>query len=133
MAKLPKFNDPNLLRRALTHRSLPNHNEQLEFLGDAILQGVITARLIQRYPHYSEGLLTKERAKLVNNRALAKLARNLSLGQQLYLAKGTIQQGGRKNPKILADALEAIIGAYFIDSGQSYLLVEQFIRQLFNF
>jgi ribonuclease-3 len=132
VAKLPKFKNAALLRQALTHRSLPNHNERLEFIGDGILQGVVTSLLSQRYPTDSEDLLTKKRSKLVSNEALAKVAKNHQLGQQLYLAKNAVKQGGRKSPKILADAVEALIGAYFIDSGHNYVTAEKVVRQLLN-
>lgn len=133
MAKFPKFKNADLLRQALTHRSLPNHNERLEFIGDGILQGVVTALLSQQFPDSSEGFLSKERAKLVSNRALAKVARRMNIGQHLYLANGTIKQGGRKSPKILADAIEALIGAYFIDRGYNYVSTEQFVQKLLGF
>ncbi len=132
MAKLPKFNNDDLRRQALTHRSLPNHNERLEFIGDGILQGVVTALLSQRYPNYREGRLTRERSKLVCNAALAKVAKHLNLGQQLYLAEYAIKQGCRKSCKVLSGALEALIGAYFIDTGYNYAAAEQFIQQLLN-
>lgn len=121
-----------MLRQALTHCSLPNHNEQLEFLGDGILQGVMTAILNQRFPNSSEGFLTQERAKLVNNKNLANMARQLNLGPQLYLAQGAIKQGCRNNPNVLSGALEALIGAYFIDSGCDFKAVERYVRTLFN-
>lgn len=126
------FRKPELLRQALTHRSLPNHNERLEFIGDGILQGVVTSLLCQRYPTYSEGCLTQERAKLVSNQALAKVAKQLQLDQQLYLSVGAEQQGCRTNHKILSGAVEALIGAYFIDSGYNYATAEKFVRQLLN-
>lgn len=130
MAKLPKFKNPDLLRQALTHRSLPNHNERLEFVGDGILQGIVTALLSQRYPTYAEGRLTQERSKLVSNKALAKVAKRHNLGQQLYLAENAVRQGCRKNGKVLSGAVEALIGAYFIDTGHDYAAAEQFIHQL---
>lgn len=132
MAKLPKFNNDDLRRQALTHRSLPNHNERLEFIGDGILQGVVTALLSQRYPTYREGRLTQERSKLVCNVALAKVAKRHNLGQQLYLAEHSVKQGCRKNGKVLSGALEALIGAYFIDTGYNYATTEKFVRQLLN-
>jgi ribonuclease-3 len=132
MAKLPKFKDPTLLRQALTHRSLPNHNERLEFIGDGILQGVVTALLSQRYPTYAEGRLTQERSKLVSNKALAKVAKRIHLGQQLQLSEHAIKQGCRKNDRILSGTVEALIGAYFLDSGYNYSTAETFVRQLLN-
>lgn len=132
MAKLPEFNDDDLRRQALTHRSLPNHNERLEFIGDGILQGIVTALLSQQHPTYAEGRLTEERSKLVCNKALAKVAKRLSLGQQLYLAENAVKQGCRKSGKVLSGALEALIGAYFIDTGYNYATTEKFVRQLLN-
>lgn len=132
MAKLPKFNNDDLRRQALTHRSLPNHNERLEFIGDGILQGVVTSLLSQRYPTYSEGRLTKERARLVSNRALARVAKRYHLDQQMLLAKGAIKQGCRKNYKILGGVVEALIGAYFADTGNNYVAVEQFVQHLLD-
>lgn len=132
MAKLPKFKNPDLLRQALTHRSLPNHNERLEFIGDGILQGAVTALLSQRYPNYQEGRLTQERSKLVSNKALAKVAKQYHLDQQILLAKGAIKQGCRKNHKVLGGVVEALIGAYFADTGNDYVAVEQLVQQLLN-
>ena len=132
MPKLPKFKNPNLLRQALTHRSLPNHNERLEFIGDGILQGVITAILSQRYPTYDEGQLTKVRSTLVSNQALAKVAKGMNLGSRLYMAENAVRQGCRKSEKVLSGAVEALIAAYFQDSGDNYVKVETFVRQLLN-
>jgi ribonuclease-3 len=132
MANLPKFNNAALRRQALTHRSLPNHNERLEFIGDGILQGIVTSLLSQRYPTYSEGRLTCERSNLVSNKALAKVAKRIQLGQQLYLAPGAVKQGCRTNYKILSGGLEALIGAHFIDTGYNYATSEEFVRQLLN-
>lgn len=132
MAKLPEFNDDDLRRQALTHRSLPNHNERLEFIGDGILQGIVTALLSQQHPTYAEGRLTEERSKLVCNKALAKVAKRHNLGQQLYLAENAVKQGCRKSGKVLSGALEALIGAYFIDTGYNYATTEKFVRQLLN-
>lgn len=132
MAKLPKFKNAALRRQALTHRSLPNHNERLEFIGDGILQGVVTSLLSQRYPTYSEGRLTQERAKLVSNEALAKVAKRYHLDQQMLLNKNAVTQGCRKNHKILGGVVEALIGAYFIDTGHNYTTAERFVRLLLN-
>jgi len=132
MAELPKFKNPALRRQALTHRSLPNHNERLEFIGDGILQGVVTSLLSQRYPTYREGRLTQERAKLVSNKALAKVAKRYHLDRKMRLAKGAIKQGCRKNYKILAGVVEALIGAFFIDSGRDFDKAEEFVQQLLN-
>ncbi len=132
MTKLPKFKDETLLRQALTHRSLPNHNERLEYIGDGILQGVITAILSQRYPTYNEGRLTQVRSRLVSNQALAKVAKRLNLGPRLYLAENAVRQGCRNSDKVLSGAVEALIGAYFLDSECNYFRVEKFVRQLLS-
>ena len=132
MAKLPKFKNPDLLRQALTHRSLPNHNERLEFIGDGILQGVVTALLSQHYPTYAEGQLTQKRSKLVSNKALAKVAKSMNLGSRLYMAENAVRQGCRKSEKVLSGAVEALIGAYFQDSGDNYVKVETFVQELLN-
>lgn len=132
MPKLPKIKNPSLLRQALTHRSLPNHNERLEFIGDGILQGVVTAILSQRFPNYAEDTLSKKRENLVNNHALAQIARQMNIGQRLYLADNAAKQGCRNNYKVLSGALEALIGAYFIDSNNDFNTVERYVRTLFN-
>lgn len=132
MYQLPKFQNPALLRQALTHRSLPNHNERLEFLGDAILQAVITPMLYQRFPKDNEGVLTQKRSSQVSNQTLAKIARKLKLGKQLYMNANAEKQGCRQKTKVLSDTLEAIIGAYFLDSGSNFTKVEWYIRQLFQ-
>ncbi|NEP20032.1 MAG: hypothetical protein F6J97_24615 [Leptolyngbya sp. SIO4C1] len=132
MAKLPMLKSAALRRQALTHRSLPNHNERLEFIGDGILQGVVTSLLSQRYPTYSEGRLTKERAKFVSNKALAKVAKRFHIEQQLHLSPVAEKQGCRTNYRILSGAVEALIGAYFIDSGHNYTAAEKVVRKLLN-
>lgn len=129
---LPNFNNPRLLKQALTHRSLTRHNERLEFIGDGILQGIVTARLSQRWPTAREGVLTQKRSDLVCNKTLAKIARRLNLGKRLYMSKQSEQQGCRNNVKVLSGALEAVIGAYFIDSDYNYQKLEQYIRSLFS-
>jgi ribonuclease III len=115
--------DPDLLRLALTHRSyayenggLPT-NERLEFLGDSVLGIAITETLYLRYPDWPEGQLAKLRAAVVNAGALAEVARTLGLGDYLYLGRGEETTGGRDKSSILADTVEAIIGAAFLDSG----------------
>jgi ribonuclease-3 len=115
--------DPALLTLALTHRSyayenggLPT-NERLEFLGDSVLGIVITETLYARYPHWSEGQLAKLRAAVVNAGALAEVARTLGLGEYLYLGRGEETTGGRDKSSILADTMEAVFGAVFLDSG----------------
>ncbi len=112
------FADQKLLRTALTHRSFgtPN-NERLEFLGDGILDCVIAAALYARFPELPEGDLSRLRAKLVRQDALHRLALELSLGEALRLGEGELKSGGAQRPSILADALEALFGAIYLDAG----------------
>lgn len=112
------FRQPGLLEEALTHRSAaPRHNERLEFLGDALLNLVIAEYLFQCYPQASEGELSRLRATLVKGEALAELARGLKLGEELRLGQGELRSGGPQRESILADALEAIFGAVYLDGG----------------
>ena len=112
------FQRPELLEDALTHRSAsPRNNERLEFLGDALLNLVIAECLFQRYPQASEGELSRLRATLVKGEALAVLARRLKLGESLRLGQGELKSGGPQRESILADALEAIFGAVYLDGG----------------
>lgn len=113
------FADPALLERALTHRSAhrKRNNERLEFLGDAHLGQVIAGRLFHAFPQASEGQLTRMRARLVRGQTLAELARELELGPHLVLGGGELKSGGSRRDSILADALEAIIGAMVLDGG----------------
>ena len=115
--------DPELLNRALTHRSyayerggLPT-NERLEFLGDSVLGLVVTEHLFVSYPDLSEGQLAKLRAAVVNSRALADVARDLDLGAVIHLGRGEEATGGRDKSSILADTMEAVIGAVFLQHG----------------
>jgi ribonuclease-3 len=112
------FTDPNLLRQALTHRSygVP-HNERLEFIGDAILNCVVALTLYERYPDLPEGDLSRVRAHLVNKDMLAQVARRLGLGAMIRLGEGEIRSGGAARASILADAMEAVFGAVFLDAG----------------
>ena len=114
---------PDLLERALTHRSfayengnLPT-NERLEFLGDAVLSLVVTDALYSRHPDLAEGRLAKLRAAVVNMRALAHVARALGVGDHILLGKGEEGSGGRDKSSILADTLEALIGAVYVEHG----------------
>ena len=115
--------DPALLQRALAHRSWcaetpgTESNERLEFLGDAVLGLVVTDHLYRTYPDLPEGELAKVRASVVNSAALAEVAASLSIGRALLLGKGEGQSGGREKPSILADAMEALIGAVYLDRG----------------
>ena len=112
------FRDESLLRRALTHRSYAaEHNERLEFLGDSILNCAIALELYRKFPQLSEGDLSRLRARLVSQPSLARVAGELRLGQQLRLGEGELKSGGVRRPSILADALEAVIGAAFLDAG----------------
>lgn len=118
------FTDFNIYVQSLTHKSWVNEhagtrtsNERLEFLGDAVLEFVVSSHLYRKFPDKEEGYLTALRANLVNTTNLSQVARTLKLGENIYLSKGEEDTGGRDNPSILADTLEAIIGAVFLDSG----------------
>ncbi|MBX9965324.1 MAG: ribonuclease III [Burkholderiales bacterium] len=112
------FGDAALLRQALTHRSHSQpHNERLEFVGDAVLNCVIAQVLFQRFPALPEGELSRLRAGLVNQASLASHGERLALGRYLQLGEGEARSGGATRPSILADALEALIGAVFVDAG----------------
>ena len=117
------FSQPAMLRLALTHRSISsedparNDNERLEFLGDAVLQLVVTDRLYETYPNLAEGQLAKVRAAVVSRATLAEVARLLELGGQIELASSEEATGGRDKDSILADAVEALIGAIYLDGG----------------
>src|SRR5947208_16368203 len=133
------FSNPELLRQALTHSSLAHEmeskaavegaersengrptsadNEQFEFLGDAVLGLVTSELLFQRFPQYHEGRLSKTRAHLVSARHLVRVARNLQLGRYLLLGRGEERSGGRAKPGLLADGLEALIAAIYLDGG----------------
>jgi len=114
------FRQPQLLQRALTHRSYgPEHNERMEFLGDSILGCVIAKYLYSSYPQLSEGELSRLRSNLVREETLATLAQQLDLGSHLRLGEGELKSGGFRRPSILADALEALFGAVLLDSGFS--------------
>ncbi len=117
-----RFSSSELLLTALTHRSYANerdipNNERLEFLGDSVLQLVVTRHLFREYPHLREGQMTRVRAAVVRKEALALVAEALELGDALRLGKGEIQSGGRGKESILADAMEAVIGAVYQDGG----------------
>jgi ribonuclease-3 len=113
-----EFRDPGLLERALTHRSHGSaHNERLEYLGDAVLSFVVAEMLFRRFPDAREGELSRYRASLVSGEALAVIAANLGLGEQLRLGDGELKSGGQRRATILADALEAVFGAVYLDQG----------------
>lgn len=112
------FGRPELLRQALTHRSFGSpHNERLEFLGDSVLNCAVAAALYNRFAAIKEGELSRLRANLVRQEALAEIARSLTLGECLLLGEGEVKSGGAQRPSILADALEAIFGAIYVDAG----------------
>jgi ribonuclease-3 len=112
------FRDPALLRHALTHRSFgASHNERLEFVGDAVLNCVVGAELYHRFPSLPEGDQSRVRASLVNEDTLARVARQVDLGGEIRLGEGEQRSGGADRASILADALEAVFGAVFIDGG----------------
>jgi ribonuclease III len=113
-----EFADPELLEKALTHRSATGHsNERLEFLGDAVLDFVISDAVYHRRPAANEGDLSRLRASLVNDRALAGLSAALGLGDHIKLGGGEKKTGGHRRASILADALEALFGAVYLDRG----------------
>ncbi len=113
-----EFRDAALLAQALAHRSSSAvHNERLEFVGDSVLNCVVAVALYRRQPGLPEGDLSRMRANLVNRDALASLARGLDVGCALQLGEGERQGGGADRPSILADALEALFGAVFVDGG----------------
>ena len=112
------FNDESLRIQALTHRSAgSNHNERLEFLGDALLGSVVAEYLFENFPHADEGQLTRTRASLVNRESLADVARTLDLGNVLVLGEGEQKSGGWRRDSILGNALEALVGAVYLDGG----------------
>ncbi len=118
------FQDVGFLRLALTHPSVAHErsgpiqtNQRLEFLGDAVLQLVLTRELYEKFPAFGEGPLTKARAQLVNRRSLAEQARELGLGQFLIVSRGEEMSGGRERLSALADTFEALLGAIFLDGG----------------
>ena len=113
-----RFGQPELLTRALTHRSFgADHNERLEFLGDAVLSLAVSSLLYERFAGSDEGDLTRIRAHLVREDSLHKLALSLNLPQVLRMSDGEAKGGGAQRPSILADAMEALIGATFVDAG----------------
>jgi ribonuclease-3 len=112
------FANPDLARQALTHRSFnAAHNERLEFLGDSLLNCAVATLLYERFPQLPEGDLSRLRATLVNQSSLSDVATKLGLGDRLRLGEGELKSGGFRRPSILADALEAVLGAVFLDSG----------------
>jgi ribonuclease-3 len=124
------FKQPQLLQRALTHRSYaPDHYERLEFLGDSVLGCVIAKYLYSEFPDLTEGDLSRLRSNLVKESTLVLFAQQLDLGRQLKLGEGELKSGGFSRPSILADAVEALLGAVFLDGG--FVAAEQVVLNLF--
>lgn len=128
------FKNPQLLDQALTHRSwinenpgIRNHNERLEFLGDAVLELVVSRHIFFLLPDKEEGYLTPLRANLVNTHNLSQIAKKLNIGEALFLSNGEETSGGRANTSLLANTMEAIIGAIYLDGG--YEKAQDFITQ----
>lgn len=135
---LPTFKNPDLLARALTHRSYLNEhpelpsedNERLEFLGDAILDFIVAQWLYRRFPDLPEGRLTSIRAALVRTEKISEFANQLALGEQLRLGRGETESGGRARQSLLADAFEAVLGALYLDQGVR--AVQSFLKPLLD-
>lgn len=126
-----KFNNIDLLKQALTHRSVgKQNNERLEFLGDSILGSIISRELYQRFPLIDEGQLSRLRSDLVRGQMLAKLAKAIQLSEQLILGQGELKSGGFRRESIQADAFEAVLGAIFLDS--DYSTVNRVILNLYK-
>ncbi len=129
-----RFRDRRLLEEALTHASLGGRrrrtNERLEFLGDRVLGLSLAHLLVERFPKDPEGALGRRQAHLASRDTLAEVARTIGLGRYLELARGEEESGGRDNPTILADALEAVLGAVFLDGG--FAPAERIVRDLFE-
>ena len=130
-----KFNNQELMRQALTHRSYlnenpalgKNHNERLEFLGDAVLELIVTESLYEKFPEKPEGELTSLRAALVNSKMLSSVAVDIELNDYLLLSRGEAKDLGRARQYILANAFEALIGAAYLDSG--YEISKKFVEK----
>lgn len=125
------FGNQDLLRQALTHRShSATHNERLEFLGDSILNLAVSLELYERFPYEAEGELTRLRASIVNQQSLHAVAVQLGMGAYLLLGEGECRSGGAQRPSILADSVEALIGAVFLDGG--FDAARSCVRRLFS-
>ena len=125
------FKNPSLLELALTHRSCSaENNERLEFLGDAVLDLVLSDVLFQEYPSVDEGDLSRMRASIVNEKSLSSIARQLDINEQIVLGEGEILSGGQQRDSILANALEAILGAIYLDG--NFETVADVIKNIFN-
>ena len=127
-----QFSDPQLIEQALTHRSYARtrHNERLEFLGDSVLNLVISAYIYRQFPDAREGELSRLRASLVKEDTLAGMARELGIGDYLRLGGGELKSGGYRRPSILADALEAVIGAVYLDA--DFARAETMVLELYR-
>ncbi|MBA4329492.1 MAG: ribonuclease III [Polaromonas sp.] len=126
-----EFSNPRLLQQALTHRSFSaDHNERVEFLGDSVLNLAVAGLLYERLSELPEGDLSRVRANLVKQDTLHQLAVQLGLPALLRLGEGEAKSGGQKRPSILADALEAVIGAVYLDAG--FAKADQLVRRLFS-
>lgn len=126
-----EFAEYDFLAQALTHRSVPGvNNERLEFLGDAVLDAVVSEVVYRHFPFSSEGDLSRLRSSLVKDSSLADLASNLGIGEHLILGPGEKKTGGHRRASILADALEAIFGAVYLDAG--YQAASQIIHKVFG-
>ncbi len=132
-----KFKNVDFLREALTHKSSVNENpelnlkdnERLEFLGDAVLDLSISTLLMKKFPYFQEGELSRFKAMVVSETSLSKIAARLDLGQYLFLGRGEEQTGGRKKDSLLANALEAVIAAIYLDGG--LVAADEFIGMTF--
>jgi len=136
--KLPTFKNEKLLRRALTHRSYVNenpsegeHNERLEFLGDALLTFLSGEYLYRRHPEMAEDQLTRRRSALVDEQQLARFAIDIGLDLKMRLGKGALREGGITNPNLLSSTFEALIGAYYLDNSDIEL-VRAYVEPLFD-
>lgn len=124
------FLERQRLKQALTHRSYASqHNERIEFVGDGILNALVARALFLAFPQMPEGELSRTRASLVCQDSLAQIGADLQLGEYLSLGEGELKSGGHKRPSILADALEAILGAVWLDGG--FIAVEKVVEKLF--
>ncbi|MDB5903428.1 MAG: ribonuclease [Betaproteobacteria bacterium] len=127
-----RFKDADLLHRALTHRSYnAEHNERLEFLGDSVVNCAVALHLYRKFPGLAEGELSRLRASLVSQPSLAEIATAGDFGRHLRLGEGELKSGGAKRPSMLADAVEAVIGAAFLDGGfeAAYGIVERLFQE----
>ncbi len=139
MHKLLIFRDEKLLRRALTHRSYVHenpgegeHNERLEFLGDALLNYLSGEYLYHRHPEKGEDELTRRRSALVDEKQLAKFAIEVGLDFRIRLGKGAIRDGGYQNPNLLSSTFEAVVGAYYLDNNSHIETVRAIVEPLFD-